>query len=75
MTRVGATTTLVATDTDCTGLLLSVTVAVNAEVPLAVGVPEMVPVADASVSPEGRPPDVIDHEYGAAPPVACNVCE
>lgn len=75
MTGVGATITPVAADTDCTGLPLSVTVAVNAKVPLAVGVPEMVPVVDVSISPEGRLPDVIDHEYGAAPPIACNVCE
>jgi hypothetical protein len=74
LTGVGATITWVATDTDCAGLLLSVTVAVKEEVPLAVGIPEMLPVG-ASVSPEGRLPDVIDHEYGAAPPVACNACE
>jgi hypothetical protein len=52
----------VATDADCTGLLLSLTVAVNVDVPLAVGVPVMFPVADESVIPEGRLPEVIDQE-------------
>jgi hypothetical protein len=42
------------------GLLLSVTVAVNFEVPVAEGVPEIVPVVAASVSPEGRLPEEID---------------
>ena len=40
---------------------MSVTVAVNVDVPLVVGVPEMVPVVAASVSPVGRDPDVMDH--------------
>ena len=56
-------------------MLLSATVAVKEKVPLADGVPEIVPVADARASPEGKLPEVIDHEYGAVPPLACNVCE
>jgi hypothetical protein len=48
---------------------------VKANVPLAVGVPAMMPVDGASVSPVGRLPDVIDQEYGATPPLACNACE
>jgi hypothetical protein len=45
----------------CAGLLLSVTVAVKLEVPVADGVPEMMPVVAARVRPAGRLPDVIDH--------------
>ena len=58
---VGETTTDPGVDADCTGLLLSVTVAVKVEVPLVVGVPEITPVEEASVSPAGSLPDVIDH--------------
>jgi hypothetical protein len=42
------------------GLLLSVTVAVNVDAPVAAGVPEMTPVVAASVSPAGSLPDEID---------------
>lgn len=52
------------------GLLLSVTVVVKVEVPVAVGVPEMVPVVAARVKPAGRLPELIDHEYNGVPPVA-----
>ncbi len=48
-------------DLVCAGLLLSVTVAVKLEVPVAVGVPEMVPLVAARVSPGGRLPEVMDH--------------
>lgn len=41
-------------------MLLSVTVAVKVDVPVAVGVPEMVPLVAARVSPAGREPAVID---------------
>ena len=44
-----------------TGLLLSVAVAVNENVPLAVGVPEITPLPDVNASPAGRLPEVIDH--------------
>ena len=40
---------------------MSLTVAVKLDVPLVVGVPEMIPVVAARVSPAGRLPEVIDH--------------
>jgi hypothetical protein len=43
-----------------TGLPLSLTVAVKFEVPDAVGVPEIVPLVAARVSPAGRLPELID---------------
>jgi hypothetical protein len=49
------------TDCVCAGLPASVTVAVKLEVPVAVGVPEITPVADVSVRPAGRLPAVMDH--------------
>jgi hypothetical protein len=51
---------VVTADFVCTGLLLSVTVTVKVDIPLAVGVPEIVPVVDAKVRPPGRLPEVID---------------
>jgi hypothetical protein len=63
------------TDFVWAGLLVSVTVAVKAKVPLAVGVPEMTPLPTARVKPVGRLPLVIDHVYAGVPPVACSVCE
>ncbi len=54
-----ATTSDRATDLVCTGLDESVTLKVRLEVPLAVGVPEIRPVA-VRVSPAGRLPDVMD---------------
>ena len=45
-----------------TGVLLSVTVAVKLNVPLAVGVPEIVPVAAATLSPVGKLPELTDQE-------------
>ena len=59
---VAAMTMLIALDLVCTGLPLSVTVTVKLAVPLAVGVPEIAPVADARVNPAGKLPDVIDQE-------------
>jgi hypothetical protein len=49
---------------------LSLTVAVKLEVPDAVGLPEMIPLVAARVSPAGRLPDLIDHVYAGVPPVA-----
>jgi hypothetical protein len=49
-----------ATDLVCAGLLLSLTVAVKVNVPLAVGVPEITPLLAVSVRPFGRLPEVID---------------
>ncbi len=67
-----ATTMERATDLVCAGLPASVTVAVKLKVPVAVGVPEMTPVAGARLSPAGRLP-VRDHVYGVVPPLACRV--
>ena len=55
-----ATTIERATDLVCAGLLLSVTVTVKLDVPLAVGVPEIRPVLAPRASPAGRLPAVID---------------
>jgi hypothetical protein len=44
---------------DCGGFPASVTVAVKLDVPLAVGVPEIAPLADR-LRPAGRLPEVID---------------
>jgi hypothetical protein len=49
-----------AVDLVCVGLPESATVAVKLNVPLAVGVPEMIPVVAARLSPVGRLP-VKDH--------------
>lgn len=56
-----------------TGLLLSLTVTVKLNFPLAVGVPAMAPLPDASLNPAGRLPDVIDQVYGAVPPLAARL--
>jgi hypothetical protein len=69
-----ATTIEVDSDPTWLGLPLSCTVAVKLNVPLAVGVPEIAP-APESVSPAGRLPEMIDHKYGAVPPLACSACE
>jgi hypothetical protein len=68
-----AMTNEIVADLVCTGLEESVTVAVTFTVMAAVGVPEIVPVPVASVSPAGRFPDVMDQLYGVAPPVAVSV--
>lgn len=52
----------VATDLVWIGLLLSFTVTVKLNVPLAVGVPEIVPVAADRLSPAGKLPELTDHE-------------
>ncbi len=41
--------------------------------PAPVGVPEITPVLDASVSPLGRTPEASDQVYGGVPPVAASV--
>ena len=53
----------------------SVTCAVKLEVPIAVGVPEMTPVALVSDSPAGSEPLDIDQLYGGVPPLAARVAE
>jgi hypothetical protein len=65
----------VTADLVCAGSPLSVTVTVKVDIPLAVGVPEIVPVVEASVSPAGRLPEVTDHVYCGVPPLACRVWE
>ena len=54
-----ATTSVIAVDFVCAGLLLSFTVAVKLKVPLTVGVPEITPLV--RLTPDGRLPEVIDH--------------
>jgi hypothetical protein len=49
------------TDLVCTGLDESVTLKVKLLVPLAVGVPEIRPVVEDSVSPAGMLADMRDH--------------
>ena len=53
---------------------LSATCTVKLEVPAAVGVPVIPPVAGFNARPAGRAP-AIDQLYGAVPPVAASVCE
>jgi hypothetical protein len=53
---------------------LSVTCTVKFAVPGADGVPLIVP-PDASVSPDGRAPALMPHEYPPVPPLAASVCE
>ncbi len=60
--EVAVMTNCLAADAVWVGLLLSVTVAVKEKVPLTDGVPEIVPVVEVSATPEGRLPEVIDHE-------------
>jgi hypothetical protein len=70
----GATTSDRVTDFVCAGFSASATVAVRLAVPAAVGVPEIIPLDAARVSPAGRLPET-DHVYGEAPPVACSTVE
>src|SRR5512141_1156412 len=56
-------------------VLLSVTVNVGVEVPVAVGVPESAPVVPFRFTPAGRLPAVTLHVYGGSPPVAERVAE
>jgi len=56
----------------CGGLPPSLTVTVKLLVPLAVGVPEIRPVAEARLSPAGRLPLLTDQVYGVVPPLACS---
>jgi len=59
------------TETRCGGLAPSLTVTLKLLVPEAVGVPEIRPVAEARLSPAGRPPWT-DQVYGVVPPLACS---
>jgi hypothetical protein len=57
---VGATAIANVADAVSAGLSLSFTVAVNVEVPVVIGVPEITPVDGVRFSPAGSLPDVID---------------
>lgn len=57
----GATMIVAVVDVTWVGLLLSVTVAVKVEVPLAVGTPEIAPLDDDRLKPGGRLPERIAH--------------
>ncbi len=48
----------------------SATRSVKVEDPELAGVPVMLPVAEARVSPSGKLPSDTDHEYGGVPPAA-----
>jgi len=71
----GAITIDSETDFVWAGFSASVTVAVRLLVPAAVGVPEMIPVDAAKLSPAGRLPELIDQVYGDVPPFACSTVE
>ncbi len=53
----------------------SLTETVMLKDPVAVGVPEMVPVPASSANPVGNAPLVMDQVYGVTPPVACSLAE
>ena len=55
------------------GAVESVTLTVKLEAPAVVGVPAIPPVEAFRVSPGGKAPELIDHEYGAVPPEAVKV--
>jgi hypothetical protein len=55
------------------GVVESVTSAVKLNDPAVVGVPEIVPLAAASVRPGGSAPELTLQLYGAMPPVAVKV--
>ena len=57
------------------GVVESVAVTIKDEVPADVGLPEITPVPALRVSPPGRLPLEIDHEYGSVPPAAARVVE
>ena len=53
-------------------LAASVALTVKSNVPAVVGVPVIAPLLD-NVKPPGSAPALIDHVYGAVPPVAFSV--
>src|SRR5262245_37437226 len=63
-----------ATDFVCICDAVSRTWTVKFAVPAVVGVPVISPAAD-NVRPAGGVPDVTDHRYGGAPPVAARLWE
>ena len=56
----------------CSGLLLSCTLTVKLDVPLAEGVPEITP-PEESVNPAGSVPELSTQEYGDVPPLTVSV--
>src|SRR5262249_36324962 len=56
------------------GTALSVSFSTKLDVPVAVGVPVMVPLV-LSLSPAGSDPEARDHVHGGTPPPAGNVAE
>jgi hypothetical protein len=56
---VGATTMVALVEVTWVGLLLSVTLAVKVEVPLAFGTPEIAPLDGDRLRPAGRLPEMI----------------
>ena len=57
-------------------LLASVTLTVKLAVPGGLaGVPEITPVDEFRVSPDGSDPEEMLHVYGPVPPVAASVAE
>jgi hypothetical protein len=56
------------------GVPASVAATVKLKVPVAVGVPEIVPVED-SVNPVGNVPEEMLQETGKTPPVLAKICE
>ncbi len=72
MESVGAFT-LIVVDRAAVAEAASVTRTVKLLVPIVVGVPEITPVSGASDRPAGSAPEVMDHVYGVAPPVATSV--
>jgi len=58
----------------CAGELESVTLTVNEDVPVVVGVPLICPEL-LSVRPAGNEPEVTDQLYGVLPPLAASEAE
>jgi hypothetical protein len=56
----------------CAGDPESVTVIVNEKTPFEVGVPEIIPVVEDRLSPEGNWPPVTVQLYGGVPPLAAS---
>ena len=59
----------------CAGDSESVTLMVTVKLPEAVGVPLITPVAAFKLTPAGKAPEAMDHEYGVIPPEAASVAE
>jgi hypothetical protein len=59
--ELGATTTLIAAEVVRFGLLLSLTVVVKVEVPLALGMPEIWPLDESRFRPAGSFPEEMSH--------------